>query len=160
LTEYREAALGVLTQEERRLNAAWWALRVGLGVGMVLTGIDKFFNLLAMWSMYMSPLAEKLLPFSDTVFLRVVGVGEALIGLAILTRWTRAGSYLLGLWLLAIVANLATSGNFWDLAMRDAELALASYALARLTEWRVAVTAREAVPAARELQLERAHTHV
>ncbi len=149
-----------MTPTERGLNTAWWALRIGLGVGPLLTGLDKFFNVLAMWSMYLSPLAERLLPVSDAVFMRAVGVVEMIVGLAILTRWTRAGSYVLGVWLLAIACNLATSGNFWDLAMRDVEIALASYALARLTEWRAAATAQETVPGTRELHVSRAHTNV
>jgi hypothetical protein len=136
-----------MTRTERRLNAAWWALRIGLGVGPLLTGLDKFFNILTMWSMYLSPLAERLLPVSDAVFMRAVGVVEMIVGLAILTRWTRAGAYVLSIWLLAIVANLAASGNFWDLAMRDVEIALAAFVLARMTEWRAAVIARETVPA-------------
>ena len=28
-----------------RLNAAWLALRIGLGAGPILAGIDKYFNL-------------------------------------------------------------------------------------------------------------------
>jgi hypothetical protein len=45
-----------------RLNVSWWALRVGLGVGPIITGIDKYFNKLADWSMYLSPLAAKVVP--------------------------------------------------------------------------------------------------
>ncbi len=121
---------------ERGLITAWWGLRIGLGAGLFLAGLDKFFNLLTTWSMYVSPLAEKLLPVGDDAFLRATGVLEMVIGLAVLTRWTRLGAYAAGAWLLAIVANLAATGDFWDLAMRDVEVVLAAYALARLTEWR------------------------
>ncbi len=121
---------------EHRLATAWWALRVGLGLGVFLAGLDKFFDLLTTWSMYLSPLAERLLPVSDKVFMRGVGVVEMLIGLAILTRWTRVGAWAMAAWLLGIVVNLAVAGSFWDLAMRDLEVALAAFALARLTEWR------------------------
>lgn len=27
-----------------RLNVAWWALRIGLGVGPIAAGFDKYFN--------------------------------------------------------------------------------------------------------------------
>jgi uncharacterized membrane protein YdcZ (DUF606 family) len=40
-----------------RLNTPWWALRTGLGAAAFLTGLDKFFNLLAAWPAYLSPLA-------------------------------------------------------------------------------------------------------
>ena len=120
------------------VTAAWWALRLGLGIGVLLAGVDKFFDRLAVWSMYLSPLAERLLPVSDTTFLRIAGVGEAALGLAILTRWTRLGAYLLSAWMLGIVLDLASAGSFWDLVLRDAEAALAAFALARLTAWREA----------------------
>jgi uncharacterized membrane protein YphA (DoxX/SURF4 family) len=126
---------------DTRLNAAWWALRIGLGVGPVLTGLDKYFNKLANWSMYLSPLATRVLPVSETVFLRAVGVVEIVVGVLVLTRWTRFASYLLMLWLLAIAANLVSTGMFFDLAMRDIEIAIGAFALARLSEARTAVPA-------------------
>jgi hypothetical protein len=130
-----------MERSEARLMAAWWALRIGLGVGMLAAGVDKYFDKLATWSMYVSPLAERLLPVSEELFLRSVGTFEALLGLAILTRWTRLGGYLMALWLVSIAANLAATGSFWDLAMRDSEIALAAFALARLTAWREALQA-------------------
>lgn len=121
---------------ERKLETARQALRVGLGLGAFAAGLDKFFDLLTTWSMYLSPLAERLLPVGPAVFMRAVGVVEMLVGLAILTRWTRAGALAMAAWLACIAANLAAAGSFWDLVVRDLEVALAAYALARLTEWR------------------------
>lgn len=121
-----------------RLGTAWWALRIGLGAGAFLAGLDKFFDLLTTWSMYLSPVAERLLPVSGAAFMRVVGVVEMAVGIAILTRWTRVGAYVMAAWLLAIAVNLATAGSFWDLALRDVEVALSAFALGRLTEWRAA----------------------
>ncbi len=120
------------------LNSAWWALRLGLGLGPFLAGLDKFFNILANWEMYLSPLALDLLPVSGATFMRAVGVVEMVVGLAILTRWTRLGAYVAGVWLVAIAANLLTTGMFLDVAVRDLEMALAAYTLARLTEARQA----------------------
>jgi hypothetical protein len=40
---------------DARLNQAWWALRIGLGVGPFLAGLDKYFNLLTNWTQYISP---------------------------------------------------------------------------------------------------------
>ena len=121
---------------ERRLDSAWWALRIGLGLGPFLAGLDKFFNLLANWEMYLSPLALKFLPVSGGAFMRAVGVIEMIVGLAILTRWTRLGAYVAMVWLVAIAVNLVTTGMFFDLAVRDVEIAIGAYALARLTEVR------------------------
>lgn len=121
---------------DTRLDSVWWALRLGLGLGPFLAGLDKFFNLLANWEMYLSPLALKVLPVSATAFMRTVGVIEMIVGLAILTRWTRPGAYVAMVWLVMIALNLVTTGMFFDLAVRDLEIAIGAYALARLTEVR------------------------
>jgi hypothetical protein len=103
--------------------------------------VDKFFNLLTDWSMYLSPAAAALLPLDPATFMRVVGVIEIVVGLAILTVATRVGAWVAMVWLIGIAVNLAMSGMFLDLAVRDLEIAVAAYVLARLTE------AREAQPA-------------
>jgi uncharacterized membrane protein YphA (DoxX/SURF4 family) len=118
------------------LNSAWWALRVGLGLGPFLAGLDKYFNLLTDWGMYLNPAVEGLLPISGGAFMRVVGVVEMAVGLAILAGWTRIGAYVAAAWLLAIAANLVSMGMFYDLAVRDVEIAIAAYTLARLSEAR------------------------
>jgi hypothetical protein len=127
-----------------RLNTAWWALRIGLGLGLFLAGLDKYFDILTNWGMYLSPLAERMLPVSGAAFMHIAGAVEMTIGLAILTRWTRIGSYFAMAWLLAIAMNLAAGGTFWDLAMRDVEIALGAFALAKLTEAHAAAQAASA----------------
>lgn len=129
---------------DSRLNAAWWALRIGLGVGPILSGIDKYFNRLTDWTMYLSPLATKVVPISATTFMRGVGVVEIIAGLIVLSRWTKVGSYIVGLWLIGIIVNLLTMGMFYDLAMRDAEIVIAAFALAQLTAYREATAAKTA----------------
>ena len=66
-----------------------------------------------------------------------------IVGLAILTRWTRIGAYVASAWLVLIAMNLLTSGGFFDLAVRDVEIAIAAYVLASLTEVRQPSTATE-----------------
>ncbi len=134
-----------MTASDGKLNGVWWLLRVGLGVGVFLAGLDKFFEVLTTWSMYLSPLAERLLPVSPDAFLRAVGVVEMAIGAAILTRWPRVGAYALAVWLVGIVVNLALAAHFWDLVVRDLEVSLSAFALARLTEWRAATSVDEAL---------------
>lgn len=126
-----------------RLEQAWWALRIGLGIGPFLAGLDKYFNLLADWPGYMSPLALKILPFSAQTFMHIIGVIEMIVGLAILTKWTRLGSYIAFAWLLAIAINLVSTGMFFDVAVRDIEIALAAFVLARLTEARRSVSSSD-----------------
>jgi uncharacterized membrane protein YphA (DoxX/SURF4 family) len=139
----------------KHLDSAWWALRIGLGVGPFLAGLDKFFNLLTNWEMYLSPLAQKMLPFSATSFMHIVGVIEMIVGLAILTRWTRLGSYVAMIWLVAIAINLVTTGMFFDLAVRDLEIAIGAFTLARLTEARFAERQSENIPSEENLQFKR-----
>ena len=128
---------------DSRLDQAWWMLRIGLGVGPFLAGLDKFFNLLTNWTAYISPVALKILPFSAQTFMHIVGVIEMIVGLAILTKWTRFGSYVAAAWLLAITLNLLSTGTFFDIAVRDLEMALAALVLARLTEVRQEALAHE-----------------
>jgi hypothetical protein len=119
-----------------RLNAGWWALRIGLGVGPIITGIDKYFNKLTDWGMYLSPMATRIVPVSATMFMRGVGVVEIIAGLIVLSRWTKLGSYIVMLWLIGIAVNLLTTGMFYDLAMRDVEIAVGAFALSQLTATR------------------------
>ena len=116
-----------------RLNIAWWALRIALGVGPILAGIDKYFNILTDWSMYLSPLATKVVPVSAATFMHIVGIVEVIAGVVVLSRWTRIGSYVVLAWLLSIAVNLLTTGMFYDLAVRDVEIAVGAFALAQLT---------------------------
>jgi hypothetical protein len=122
-----------MTDFDNRLNVAWWALRIGLGVGPIITGIDKYFNKLADWGMYLSPLATKVVPVSASTFMHVIGVVEIIAGLIVLSRWTKLGSYIVMFWLLGIAINLLTTGMFYDLAMRDVEIAIGAFALSQLT---------------------------
>ena len=117
----------------KKLNFSWWALRIGLGLTAFLAGLDKFFNLLTDWGKYLSPLAVRILPFSGTTILHCVGPIEMIVGLAILTRWTRIGAYVASVWLLAIALNLITAGAFFDIAVRDVVMAIAAFTLGSLT---------------------------
>jgi len=123
---------------DSRLDQAWWALRIGLGVGPFLAGLDKYFSLLTNWTGYISPLALKILPFSGQTFMHIVGIIEMIVGLAILTKWTRLGAYVASAWLVLIAINLVSTGMFFDVAVRDVEMVVAAFVLARMTEVRTA----------------------
>ena len=121
---------------DSRLNAAWWALRIAIGLEHILAGIDKYFNKLTDWSMYLSPIATKVIPVQATTFMHIVGVVEIIAGIIVLTRWTKIGSYIVGAWLIAIAVNLFTMGMFYDLAVRDVEIAVGAFALSQLSSAR------------------------
>jgi len=117
-----------------RLTSPWWALRIALGGAAFLAGLDKFFNLLADWPGYLSPLAAAVLPMSAASFMHIVGVIEMAVGAAILAGFTEIGGYVAAVWLLGIAVNLVTTGRYFDVAVRDVAMAISAFTLARLTE--------------------------
>ena len=122
-----------MTTFDKRLNVSWWTLRIALGVIPILSGLDKYFNRLADWGMYLSPLVTKVVPVSTPTFMHVVGIIEIIAGILVLSRWTKIGSYIVMLWLIGIAINLVTTGMFYDIAVRDLEIAVAAFVLSQLT---------------------------
>ena len=117
-----------------RIKSIYWTLRIGLGTAAFLAGLDKFFNILANWELYLSPIAKSVLPISDVVFMRVAGVIEMAAGVMLLAGITRIGGYIVMAWLIAIALQLVTTGHYFDVAVRDIIMSLGAYTLARLTE--------------------------
>ena len=133
--------------KDERLNIAWWTLRIGMGVGPFLAGLDKFFNRLTNWDMYLNPAIPQMLHVSPVTFMHLVGVIEMAAGLLVFTRWTRYAAYVVAGWLVAISLSLLSQALFLDIAVRDLELALGAFVLAKLTE--VRESAEEGSPAHR-----------
>jgi hypothetical protein len=79
---------------------------------------------------------RRMLPLNPTTLMHIVGVIEMVVGLAILTKVTRLGAYVAAAWLVLIAVALLTTGHFFDVAVRDVELAIAAFVLAKLTEIR------------------------
>lgn len=117
---------------DRRAVHAYAALRVALGVVPIVAGLDKFTNLLADWPGYLSPLAIRLLPISPEAFMRLAGVVEIVVGAAILVGFARVFAWVAMAWLALIALELLTTGRFFDVAARDAVMAVAAFALAQL----------------------------
>jgi uncharacterized membrane protein YphA (DoxX/SURF4 family) len=121
---------------DERLNTSWWALRLAYGLVPIVAGLDKFTNLLARWTDYLSPFATRVLPVAPSTFMHVVGVIEIIAGIIVLTRYTRYGAYIVAAWLILIALNLLVTGHYFDVAVRDVVLAIGAFVLARLTEVR------------------------
>jgi len=107
---------------------------MGLGAAAFLAGLDKFFNLLADWPGYLSPIVARMLPLGPSSFMHVIGVVEMAVGGVILAGYTRLGGYVAAMWLIGIAINLVTTGHYYDVAVRDLAMAIAAFTLARLTE--------------------------
>ena len=107
------------------------SLRYSLGATAFLAGLDKFFNRLTDWEKYLSPAMKEKLPMSDRNFMRMVGVIEMAAGAGLLAGWDRSMGYTIAGWLLGITGNLVTAG-YYDIAVRDTNMALEALVLARL----------------------------
>lgn len=119
--------------DNTRTASTWWTLKIAVGLVPFLAGLDKFANVLTNWAEYLNPAVVDRVPVAPELLLQCVGAFEMLVGLAILTRWTRPGAYLAALWLAAIAANLISMGRHLDVAVYNLLLSMAAVALARLT---------------------------
>lgn len=116
-------------------DPSWQAfalLRTVFTIAPIVFGLDKFFNLLVDWPMYLTPDVTEVLAISDQQFMYVVGVIEIVAGLAVLLV-PRYGAPLVAVWLAGIIINLLVLGGFYDVALRDFGLLVAALALWRLS---------------------------
>ena len=134
---------------DSRLNSIFWSLRIAFGLTAFLAGLDKFLNLLTNWEQYASPLALNILPLSAGALMRVAGVIEIIVGIAVLAGLTRLGGYVVAAWLTLIALSLVTTGHFFDVAVRDLVMAVGAFALAKISEVREENPATTRVPSLR-----------
>jgi uncharacterized membrane protein YphA (DoxX/SURF4 family) len=126
---------------DHQLGTRTAVLRVAFGLTATLAGLDKFFNLLADWSTYVSPLAAQLLSVSADTFMYAVGIIEVIVGAALLGVAPVVGAYVASAWLLLVAVNLLL-GGYLDVAVRDIVMAVSAFVLARLLELRADTPAR------------------
>ena len=119
---------------DTRLNSVYWSLRIAFGLTAFLAGLDKFLNLLTNWEKYVSPLVTNVLPAAT--LMKIVGVIEIAVGLVVLAGITRLGGYVVAAWLTLIALSLLTTGQYFDVAVRDLVMAVGAFGLARLSEVR------------------------
>ena len=124
-----------MTADNPTIESLYRPLWLTYGLVPLLAGLDKFLNVLADWPAYVSPLLAGILPVSAQQFLYAVGIIEILVGVMVLTKWTRLGAWLAAVWLAAIAVNLIAMGAL-DIAVRDLAMAVGAVTLARLTALR------------------------
>jgi|SRR6478672_3903306 len=118
----------------RLTNPAFQAfalLRIGFTVAPILFGLDKFFNWLVDWPIYLAPEINDVIPGNAHQAMLVIGVVEIVAGLVVAVR-PKFGGYLVAAWLGGIIVNLMLLGDFYDVALRDFGLLLGALTLARL----------------------------
>jgi uncharacterized membrane protein YphA (DoxX/SURF4 family) len=147
----KESAMAMSTEACCKIDCAWWVLKITYGLLFIAAGADKFFNMITIWSKYLSPLVLEHIPLEPHKLLMAVGIIEILIGLAILTHWTKIGAYLAMAWLLIISANLLSMGMgvYVDIAVRDIVMAMGALVLACLTKVKCMLVCEVAMPSPR-----------
>jgi hypothetical protein len=113
---------------------AFALLRIAFTVAPILFGLDKFFDVLVDWPIYLAPWINDIAPGSGSDFMHVVGVVEIVAGLSVAVR-PRYGAYLVAAWLGGIIVNLLTLSGYYDVALRDFGLMLGALTLARLASY-------------------------
>ena len=106
-------------------------LWIGFTLAPILFGLDKFFDWLVDWPIYLAPEINDLIPGNAHQAMLLIGAVEILAGLVVAVR-PKWGGYLVAAWLGGIIVNLLALGDFYDVALRDFGLLLAALALARL----------------------------
>ena len=110
---------------------AFVLLRIAFTVAPIAFGLDKFFNVLVDWPIYLAPWINDIAPGSGQDFMYLVGAIEILAGVLVAIK-PRYGEPVVAAWLAGIIVNLLTVPGFYDVALRDFGLLLGALTLARL----------------------------
>ena len=98
------------------------------GIVPIVAGLDKFTHLLTDWSKYLAPVMADIIPFQADTFMYIVGVIEIIAGILVFVK-PKIGSLIVGLWLVGIAINLLLTGQYYDIAVRDAVMAIGAFSL-------------------------------
>ena len=117
------------TQTQQQVSSL---LKYTYGLMPIAAGLDKFTNLLANWTDYLSEGMKGLLPMSPASFMMIIGVIEIVAGVLVLVKpfW---GAWVVAGWLLLIALSLIAGGHHLDVAVRDIVMAIGAFSLARLS---------------------------
>ncbi len=107
-------------------------LKYAYGLVPIIAGVDKFTNLIVQWEDYLNPAIPQLINLSPHTFMLFVGVIEIVAGIIVFAK-PRLGGFIVMAWLLAISLQLLFWGRHFDVAIRDAVLAIGALTLARLS---------------------------
>jgi hypothetical protein len=131
MTDTRFSPAGPTTAAHGGAHQAFLLLRTVFTVAPILFGLDKFLGLLTDWEAYLAPWVNDIVPGTAHQAMLAVGAIEILAGVLVAVR-PAIGGYVVAAWLLGIIVNLVTMGEYYDVALRDFGLLVAALALARL----------------------------
>ena len=110
---------------------AYALMRLAFTVAPIAFGLDKFFNVMVDWPVYLAPWINDIAPGSGQDFMYFVGATEILAGVIVALK-PRYGAYVVAGWLGGIIVNLLTHSGYYDIALRDFGLMLGALTLGRL----------------------------
>lgn len=110
---------------------AFWLLRIGFAALPILFGLDKFFDVLVDWEIYLASWMNDIIPGTAAQAMYAVGVVEIFAGIAVALK-PRYAAYVVAAWLGGIILSLLTVSGYYDIALRDFGLLLGALTLARL----------------------------
>lgn len=113
-----------LTRQEKVAQILKWTY----GLVPIVAGADKFTHFLTDWDKYLAPVVTDIIPLQPHTFMLIVGVIEIIAGIIVLSK-PKAGSLIVGLWLVGIALNLLLTGEYFDIAVRDAVMAIGAFSL-------------------------------
>jgi hypothetical protein len=112
-------------------HQAFVLLRTVFTIAPIAFGLDKFFDILTNWEQYLAPWVNDLVPGTGHQAMLAVGVVEILAGVLVAVR-PAIGAYVVAAWLVGIIVNLVSIGDYYDIALRDFGLLVGALALAML----------------------------
>ncbi|MFA5008493.1 MAG: hypothetical protein WC546_04665 [Candidatus Omnitrophota bacterium] len=125
----KEESSGMFSTTDRYALKLLWII---FTIAPIIAGLDKFFNKLTYWTMYIAPFVLKIMPFEAGIFIRIIGVIEIAAGILV-AFIPRVGAFIVSAWLLLIVANLILIPGYFDVALRDLGLAVCAFAFGLLS---------------------------
>ena len=113
-------------------HQAYLALWMGFVILPLVVGLDKLIGFTnTTWDAYLATWVNDIIPGSAADAMMMVGVVEIAAALCVAFA-PRIGGYVVAAWLLGIIVNLVSTGQYYDIALRDLGLMIAAFALARL----------------------------
>lgn len=133
-----------MNNKQGNLVVAWYLLYCTYSSTPIIAGLDKYFYLLADWSIYLNEAIPHYLHMEPTTFMQVIGGIEIFSGILVLMK-PQLGGYLVTAWLIAISINVISMGFHYhtgyvhgmvhyDIAVRDLAMAVGSYVLVLLSQ--------------------------
>jgi hypothetical protein len=110
---------------------AWRLLYFTYGLFPIIVGLDKYFNFLADWSIYINPYIPQFFHITTPTFMHIFAIMQITTGLLIFLR-PIIGGYIITLLLMVITVDLLSTAQY-DTAMRAIAMTIGAYVFVLLS---------------------------